>query len=75
MKKIGRLLILLTVLLVVMAVPAWADGPDDEVVFGSNYTLSAGQTIGDLFVYGGEVRLEEGPGARFLLILPMEEGA
>jgi len=58
-KKIGRLLILLTILLVVTTVPAWADGPDDEVIFGSNYTLSAGQTIGDLFVYGGEVTLEE----------------
>lgn len=59
MKKISRLLVLLTVLLVVAAVPVCADGPDDEVVFGSNYTLSAGQTIGDLFVYGGEVNLEE----------------
>ena len=59
MKRTSRLLILLTVLLVVTAVPVWADGPDDEVVFGSNYTLSAGQTIGDLFVYGGEVHLEK----------------
>jgi len=58
-KKVSLLLILLTALFVVTAVPVWADGPDDEVIFGSNYTLSAGQKIGNLFVYGGNVTLEE----------------
>jgi hypothetical protein len=47
-------------LLLLMATPLLADGPDgDVVIWGDNYTLPAGQTIeGDLLVYGGNVVLE-----------------
>lgn len=60
MRKVG-IAFLSIILLVVLAVPVLADGPDgDVVIFGDNYTLRSGQSIdGDLFVYGGNVDLEE----------------
>jgi hypothetical protein len=54
------LTILLTLLLVSLAVPVLADGPDGDVVIaGKNYVLESGNTIkGDLVVFGGSVTLE-----------------
>jgi hypothetical protein len=61
MKKIV-LLLLMTLLLVSLAAPVLADGPDgDVVIWGDNYVLEEGQEIkGDLLVYGGNVTLKDG---------------
>jgi len=59
MRKIGFVLVF-ALLLLSLAAPVLADGPDgDVVIFGSNYTLESEQRIqGDLLVYGGNVTLE-----------------
>jgi hypothetical protein len=58
--KRGSLVVLLTLLLVSLAVPVLADGPDGDVVIaGRNYVLESGNTIkGNLVVFGGSVTLE-----------------
>jgi hypothetical protein len=58
--RIGRLLIFVTLLLLLLAIPVFADGSDgDVVIWGRDYVLEAGQEIkGDLLVYGGNVTLE-----------------
>jgi cytoskeletal protein CcmA (bactofilin family) len=61
--KIFILLILLMVL-VMPASPAFAQGPNPgggQVLFGRSYTLESGDTLeGDLVVFGGNVTIEEG---------------
>ncbi len=50
------------ILLLVLAPPALAQGPgeDNRVVFGSNFTLAAEQTVdGDVVVFGGNATLEK----------------
>jgi hypothetical protein len=61
MKRRGFWLILV-LLLLSLATPVLADGPDgDVVIWGKSYTLASGQKIkGDLLVYGGDVTLEPG---------------
>jgi hypothetical protein len=63
MKSHNRILILV-MLVTVLAAPGsvWAqDGqPEDQVVLGGNYTLSAGQSVGNLNVFGGNAVLEAG---------------
>lgn len=60
--KTWRKMWLALALVLLMAVPALADGPEgDVVIFGDNYTLKEDQEInGQLLVYGGNVELEEG---------------
>jgi hypothetical protein len=52
--------LLLPALLLLLATPVLADGPDgDVVIFGKSYTLESEQEIkGDLVVYGGDVTVE-----------------
>jgi hypothetical protein len=59
MKKI-RFWLILPLLLLTLATPVLADGPDgDVVIWGRSYTLASGETIkGDLLVYGGNVTVE-----------------
>jgi len=62
MKNIYRIFILLLLVSAILApTSAYASGfEDDKVIFGSNYTLQAGETLnGDLVVFGGNVTLEE----------------
>jgi hypothetical protein len=58
--KRGRLVVFLTLVLVLLATPALADGSDgDVVIWGRDYVLESGQEIkGDLLVYGGDATLE-----------------
>lgn len=54
------LVLVLAVLFVSLATPVLADGPDNVVVWGDDYTLESGDRIeGDLLVYGGSAVLEE----------------
>jgi len=48
--------------MLVPAVPAFAEGPNDgRVIFGGDFTLESGEELdGDLAVFGGNVVLEEG---------------
>jgi len=54
-------MLLAALLLVTLATPVLADGPDgDVVIWGDSYTLESGEKVrGDLVVYGGNVTLEE----------------
>jgi hypothetical protein len=65
MRKV-KWLLLLIVLFAVPATPVLADDPEgDVVIWGDNYTLRSGQTIhGNLLVYAGNVKLEEGSEVR-----------
>lgn len=62
MKKLGFKVLLAALLLVLLAVPVFADDPEgDVVIWGDNYTLAAGHKInGDLLVYGGNADLQAG---------------
>jgi hypothetical protein len=64
MKPYGKLivLVLLLVLAIVPTGAVHASGyQDGRVVFGDDFTLKAGQTLGgDLAVFGGDVLIEEG---------------
>ncbi|MFL7807227.1 MAG: hypothetical protein AB8I80_01280 [Anaerolineae bacterium] len=55
-----RFWLLLPLLLLTLATPVLADGPDgDVVIWGRSYTLGSGEEInGDLLVYGGNVTVE-----------------
>lgn len=59
MRKI-KFWLILPVLLLTLATPALADGPEgDVVIWGKSYTLDSGKEIkGDLLVYGGNVAIE-----------------
>jgi len=59
MRKI-RFWLILPLLLLTLATPVLADGPEGNVViWGRSYTLASGETIeGDLLVYGGDVTVE-----------------
>jgi hypothetical protein len=62
MKNLYRIIILLLLVsAIIIPTTAHASGfEDDKVIFGSNYTLQAGETLnGDLVVFGGNVTLEE----------------
>jgi hypothetical protein len=54
----------LLALILVFAIPGTAfaqDGqPNDQIVLGDNYTLSSGESVGNLTVFGGNVVLEAG---------------
>ncbi len=59
--KFGTILLSIMLLVAILDIPVLADGPDDVVIFGDNYTLEQDQVIkGDLLVYGGNVTLEKG---------------
>ena len=60
MKRI-LLACLLALLMLIPAVPAFAEGPNDgRVIFGGDFTLESGEELdGDLAVFGGNVVLEE----------------
>jgi len=62
MKKITVLSAVVVLLCLVFPMTAMAAGPvDTKVIFGSNYTLSSGETLdSDLMVLGGSAELEEG---------------
>lgn len=65
LRKLGATLLtamlLAAILFGITSAPALADGPDDVVIFGDNYTLEEDEEIeGELFVYGGNVTLKEG---------------
>jgi len=61
LRRLGIILVVLALLAGVLVAPAWADGPEgDVVIMGDNYTLKSGDEIdGDLVVYGGNVNTEE----------------
>jgi hypothetical protein len=63
MKPIFRIIGLI-VLLAALAAPsvAFAQGgePQDQLIFGGDYTLQAGESVGNLTVLGGNVELEAG---------------
>jgi hypothetical protein len=55
----GLVLLVLTVALLLMAMPVAADGGGKNVVFGQDYTLKSGEVLNDnLVVFGGKVHLE-----------------
>ncbi len=62
MRKIVYLLLLVTVLVLPSGTALADDGaPHDQVIFGQNFTLAAGETHdGDLVVIGGETIIETG---------------
>jgi hypothetical protein len=62
MKNLTRIIILLLLVsAILIPTTAFASGfEDDKVIFGSNYTLRAGESLnGDLVVFGGNVTVEE----------------
>ena len=60
--KTNRKILILALLIIALLIPQTAQAAgdkDDKVIFGSNYTLSEGETLnGDLVVFGGNVTLE-----------------
>jgi hypothetical protein len=56
-------LLLVLILLLAPAIPAYAQGPNPgggQVLFGRNYTVESGEAFdGDLVVFGGNVTIEE----------------
>ena len=57
---LGLSLLLALLLLATLAPPVYAQGPDDQLVLGSNHTIGENETInGDVYVAGGNLKIHE----------------